>query len=413
MKTTVVLALDTRKPKTDGSCPVLLRIIHYRASAGIRTGIYIQEKDWDEQKRCIKPSYRGTQSVSRLNNSLQKKKSEVIDAITKLDDKKLLDSYTVYQLKDLLEKKPENASFITYTESLIADLIEANRIGNARCYKSALAALKTFCKGRDFTFHQINHDFLVRFEIQHLKKGKSYNGLSAYLRAVRAIFNQAIKAGMVDKELYPFDSYEIKTTKTRKRAISLEAIKGIEQLAFAPDHPLYHSRNYFLASFYLRGMSFADLAELKVSNIISSRIYYQRKKTDKPYNVMITDELQQILSIYLPGKEKDAYIFPIVKRSAPQEKYNDIEWARRRFNKKLKKIADKCGIEENLTSYVSRHSFATRAKNLGIPIASISDMLGHENVKTTQVYLDTLPSDQLDAFHAQVLKEPEPVPSET
>jgi len=406
MKTTVVLALDTRKPKVDGSCPVLLRIVHYRAAAGIRTGIYIQEKDWDPKERRIKPSYRGTQSVSRLNNFLQKKKSEVVDAITKLDEQKTLDTFTVYQLKDLLEKKPENTSFFTYTESLIKDLQEANRIGNARCYKSALGAVKNFCNGRDITFHQINHAFLTRFEIAHLKKGKSYNGLSAYLRAVRAIFNQAITAGIADKELYPFDSYEIKSTKTRKRAISLEAIMRIEQLALTSDSPLYHSRHYFLASFYLRGMSFADLAELKVSDMIEGRIYYQRKKTDKPYNVKITDEIQRILDVYLPGKEKEDYIFPIVKRTTPLEKYKDIQWARKRFNKKLKKIADKCDIEENLTSYVSRHSFATRAKNLGIPIASISDMLGHENVKTTQVYLDTLPSDQLDDFHAQVIKEP-------
>jgi site-specific recombinase XerD len=84
--------------------------------------------------------------------------------------------------------------------------------------------------------------------------------------------------------------------------------------------------------------------------------------------------------------------------------YKDIEWSRKRYSKKLKLLAALCGIEENLTSYISRHSFATKAKNLGVPIATISDMLGHKNVKTTEVYLDTLPSDILDEFHELIIK---------
>jgi site-specific recombinase XerD len=70
----------------------------------------------------------------------------------------------------------------------------------------------------------------------------------------------------------------------------------------------------------------------------------------------------------------------------------------------LKKIATLCEISENLTSYVSRHSFATRAKNLGVPIATISDMLGHADTKTTEIYLDSLQSDLMDEFHEKVIK---------
>jgi integrase/recombinase XerD len=404
MKTFIVLALDTRRAKADGTYPILLRIIHHEKPSAITTGIYIKETDWDKKGRCIKPSYKGTQSVARLNNMLQKKKSDAIDIITKLEEKKTLDSYTVLQLKEMIEKKPETQSFFKYAEAAIAEMKEANRLGNARAYQSALDAFKVFRTQRDLSFYELNLDFLMRFETAHLKKGKSYNGLSAYLRAIRAIYNRAIKAGIVDRELYPFANYEIKSVKTRKRAISLEAIQRIEKCELAPDHPLYHARNYFLASFYFRGISFADLAELKVSDMIDGRIHYQRKKTDKPYNIKITERAQVILNIYLAGKKKEDFIFPIIRRETIADQYKDIQWARKRFNKKLKKLADKCDIEENLTSYVSRHSFATRAKNLGIPIASISDMLGHENIKTTEVYLDSLPSDILDEMHEKVLQ---------
>ena len=151
-------------------------------------------------------------------------------------------------------------------------------------------------------------------------------------------------------------------------------------------------------------MSFADLAHLKVGDIIDGRVNYQRRKTDKPYSIKIIEEVQQILNLYIKDNPKEAFIFPIIDRTTPQEQYKDIEWARKRFNKKLKDIAELCSIDENLTSYVSRHSFATRAKNLGIPIANISDMLGHGDIKTTEIYLDSLPTDLLDEDHEKVVR---------
>lgn len=405
MKTHVVLALDNRRSKEDGTNSVLLRIIHYRLAAQITTGVYVKQTDWDPKARVILPSHKGTESVARLNNFLQKKKSAANDVITKLEEAKKLDTLSVHELKELIEKKPQKESFFSFTQSHIKDLLEANRIGNARAYSSTLGVLKTYCNGKDLTFHELNTDFLKKFEIAHLKKGNSLNGLSVYFRTIRSIFNIAIKAGHVDKELYPFSNYSIKSVKTRKRAISLDAISRIEKVKLSEKHPLYHTRNYFMASFYLLGMSFSDLAQLKVSDIIEGRVYYQRKKTDKPYNIKVTPEIKKIFDIYSLGKKNDDYIFPIIKRSTLMEEYKDIQWARKRFNKKLKKLATLCKISENLTSYVSRHSFATRAKNLGIPIASISDMLGHENIKTTQVYLDALPSDMQDDYHAQIIKK--------
>jgi integrase len=335
---------------------------------------------------------------------LQKKRTEALDLINKLDEKKTLDGYSAQQLKEMLDRKTHNDSFFKFAEEQVEEMNEANRIGNGRSFKSAIAALRNFTNGKDVSFTQLNYTFLTKFETAHFSKGNSQNGLGAYMRAIRAIYNKAIKLGLVERDLYPFANYSIKTAKTRKRAISIESIKKIRDLALEPSDPLYHSSNYFLLSFFMRGMPFADLAQLRLSNIKDGRIFYQRQKTDKPYNIKLTAEIQELLAQYLEGKKKEDRIFPIINREGIEGAYKDVEWARRRYNKKLKLIAEKCGIEENLTSYVSRHSFATRAKNLGVPIATISDMLGHENVKTTEVYLDTLPSDILDDFHEQIIK---------
>lgn len=405
MNTTLVYTLDCRKisKKPDGTYPILMRIIQGNKTSQLSVKLYLHKKDWDEKKRIIKSSYQGTESVARLNNYLQKKKSEAMDILTKLDETKQLQSLTPVQIKELIQKKPDTTSFFKYTEKLIDELKKANKIGNARSYSFVLSMLKKYCNEKDLQFSELNYKFLVQFETHHYEKGNKTNSLSMYMRTIRAVFNRAIKDGLVERELYPFTKYQIKSKKTQKRAISVSAISSVEGLVFEPTHILYNTHNYFLFCFYMRGLPFADMAHLKLSNIIDGRIKYDRQKTDKPYNVKITDNAQRILKKYITGKQKDDFIFPIIKRETPEEQYKDIEWARSRYNKKLKDIAKLCKIEENLTSYVGRHSFATIAKGLKIPIANISDMLGHESIKTTEIYLDSLPSDIMDSYHEQIV----------
>jgi site-specific recombinase XerD len=404
MNTNVVLALDTRRKKQDGTYSLILRIVHHRESTQITLGVSLAEKDWDDKRRVVKPSYKGTESVTRLNNRIQKKKSDALDIIGKLDEQNTLDSFTVIQLKELIEKKSSSKSFFSLGEEMMEEMLKANRIGNARSFKSSLGVLNKFCNNKDLTFQQFNYDLLVKFETAHLAKGNSLNGLAAYMRTYRAIYNEAIKKKLVDKELYPFTDYTIKTVKTRKRAIRMDVLKRIVDLKLEPKHPLYHSRNYFLISFYMRGMPFADLAELKMSDLVDGRIYYDRQKTGKPYDIKITPEIKKMLALYTKGKSKTDHIFPIIKRKELEDQYKDVMWARKRYNKKLKKIAELCKIDQNLTSYVSRHSFATQAKNLGIGVAAISDLMGHGDIKTTEIYLDSLPNDLLDKFHEQIIK---------
>lgn len=405
MKTNVLIVLDTRVKKADGTFPLILRIVHNRKSSQIPLGISLHPKDWDEEQHLIKSSFKGTESVARLNNQILKKKVEAMDVISKLDEKKVIHAMTVTQIKELIDRKPAiTNSVFTYTQKLIDEMIASGRIGNARSYKSTLTALKTFRKEKDFSFIELNYAFLQKLEADHLAKGNSLNGLAVRMRTIKAIYNRAIKDGIVDKELYPFVNYQIKTKKTRKRAISVSAISKVEGLVFESGHPLYHAHNYFLFCFYMMGLPFADMAHLKISNLIGGRLVYNRQKTDKGYNIKVPAKAQKILDKYISGKTKDEFIFPIIYRKTPQEQYKDVEWARARYNKKLKKIALLCDIEESLTSYIGRHSFASIARNLGIPIANISDMLGHSSIKTTEIYLDSLPTEIMDMEHEKILK---------
>lgn len=380
-----------------------MRLGHNRTTTAIPLGYHIPEKDWDEKNRLVKNSYKGVGSVTRLNNAIQKKKSDAMDIILKLDESGVLASLSVTALKDKVYKGDSKNSIFQFADDLIDELKKAHRIGTARGYKDVMGVLKKYCKEKDLSFQNLNYDFLTKFETHHYSKGNSANGLAVYMRTIRAIFNKAVKAGLVEKELYPFNDYKIKTTPTEKRALDWEFIKKIIEQDIKLGHGCFNARNYFVASYMMYGMNYTDMAFLKKSDISDGRIKYRRKKTSKLYDIKITANLETILSFYINRNPESEYVFPILKRDTPLLQYRDIEWARKRYNKKLKDLAAMCGIEGNLTSYVSRHSFATQAMLQQVPLNAISAMLGHSSLKTTQVYLKSLPNNVLDDYNELIL----------
>jgi integrase len=208
--------------------------------------------------------------------------------------------------------------------------------------------------------------------------------------------------GIVQESFYPFgrNKYNIPTGPSRKRAITKNDIIKIEKLELQEGSYLWHARNY-LFSFYTMGMNWSDMAHLKMKNIINGRIEYIRlktkRKTAKAFTIKINPKIQEILSHYTKGKEKDDFILPIIKRTNnPFIIREDIKNRLRRYNKNLERIGNLCGIEQKLTSYVSRHSWATIAKKSGIDIGIISDALGHQDTLVTRIYFDSYGSDEID-----------------
>lgn len=403
MNTNIVVSLDTRRKKKDGTYPVILRLGHNEKTTSIPIGISIEEKDWDEKKRQIKKSYAGVNSVSRLNNLIQKSKADAMDIILKLQETDILQTLSIISLKERIVQKDAKDSFFEFANQCIADLLKENRVGTARSYKGLVSVLKEFNKGKDLQFREITYEFLSKFEVNHKSKGNGKNGLAVYLRTIRAIYNKAIKLGLVEKEIYPFDDFKIKTSPTEKRALDLEFIKKIIELEIPTTHICFHARNYFLASYMMYGMNFADMAYLEKISIEHGRIKYRRRKTGKLYDIKITPSLEKILYYYVKQNADSKFVFPVIKRENATLREKDIQWARKRYNKKLKTLATLCGIDSNLTSYVSRHSFATQAMLLDIPLTAISSMLGHSSIKTTEIYLKGLPVNILDDYNERLV----------
>mgnify|MGYP004450780257 FL=1 len=169
MATYIKLSLDTRRKDTK-TFPLIFRLSHNQKSTSISTGHKLAASEWDDKRQKIRPAYKGTESPSRLNNLLQKKMARMVDILTKLEEADKLKYMSVTEVRSHITRNTKKVTFYQFAEKQIVDLIKANRIGNARAYKHALKAVKNFRKNKDFTFDELNLDFLNRFEKHHLAK---------------------------------------------------------------------------------------------------------------------------------------------------------------------------------------------------------------------------------------------------
>ena len=157
----------------------------------------------------------------------------------------------------------------------------------------------------------------------------------------------------------------------------------------------------FLMSFYLRGMSFIDMAYLRKTDLRNGYVVYRRRKTGQQLTIEWTKEMQMILDKY--PENESCYLLPVIRKTVANERntYRNVGY---NINRNLKKIAAMAGIAVPLTLYVARHSWASAAKAKGIPVSVISEGMGHDSEATTQIYLASLDTSVVDRANSIILK---------
>lgn len=188
--------------------------------------------------------------------------------------------------------------------------------------------------------------------------------------------------------------------KTRKRALYDEDLRRIRILDLRSQPELEFARDIFIFLFFCRGMSFIDAAFLRKTDIKSGNIVYRRRKTGQRLEIKVINQIANIINHY--SDPKSPYLLPIIKHPGRNER-RQYETALRRVNNALKTIGLMIGLSIPLTTYVSRHSWASIAKKKNVPIAVISDALGHESVATTQIYLDSIDTAAIDRANEIVI----------
>jgi transposase len=318
-------------------------------------------------------------------------------------ERRLEDSGADYSVDDLVEefnRYADRYSLFNFMEGIIARLKQNGRDRTSETYKSTLNSFRKFRKEEDIMLDEIDSKLMEAYEGWLKSRGATRNTVSFYLRVLRAVYNRAVEYEVVTNRS-PFRHVYTGVDKTVKRALPMKVIRRINGLELWRTPALDYARDMFMMSFCLRGMSFVDMAYLRKSDLHNGYVVYRRRKTGQKLIIQWTKEMQLILDKY-PENESD-YLLPIIRSSGVNERciYRNVSY---NINHSLKKVAEMAGVPIPLTLYVARHSWASAARQQGIPLSVISEGMGHENETTTRIYLASLDSTAIDNANSLILK---------
>ena len=324
----------------------------------------------------------------------------------------------------MARNKKTSESLFQFMNLLIALLLKNGQLRTMQHYKTTLNSYMRFRNNKDITFKEIDAEELQSYEA-YLKNVARVcaNTSSFYLRILRATYNKAVEKGLISTpQQSPFKNVYTGIAKTKKRAIPTAAVSSIKHLNTINDANGANklsskqelARDAFLMSFYLRGISFIDLAHLRKSDLKDGFITYTRSKTGQRLSIRWEKDMQDIVDKYQAETASSPYLFPFLANSDTQRKnkttpnnrqdelrlYHNAE---SRITYHLKKLGAKIGIQGKLTLYVARHSWATAARDHNISLSVVSEALGHNSEVTTQIYLRSIQSSEVDDANAKIL----------
>ena len=274
------------------------------------------------------------------------------------------------------------------------------RVRSAETYRSALNSFMRFRNGADLAFCALDAELIESYEAWMLKGGLARNTTSFYMRILRTNYRLAVEQGLTH-DRHPFRRVYCGMDKTVKRSVTLGVIRKIRQLDLARKPKLDYARDMFIFSFSTRGMSFVDMAYLKKTDLRGGYLTYRRKKTGQLLTMEWTRQMQGILDKYAPSATP--YLLPIVTREGGERRQYQNQM--RKVNRRLKDIARLAGLALPLSMYYARHSWATIARGKNVPLAVISEGLGHDSEATTQIYLDSIKSAEVDKANRMILDD--------
>lgn len=358
-------------------------------------GVSINPKFWDIKKNKLKSNCPNKEIIQKIIND---KLTELQNRILELSAERK--EFTATTILNGEKRKLQLATVDDFYQELIAQFTIDGKCGNRLIYKGSYNSLYTFTKGKlDIPFSEIDVDWLKRYEKWLRSKNNKDTTISLLFRTLRSTYNKAIKVKCARKSDYPFDEYKINKfdTRTQKRAISKTDVLKFMQDVESNQPYAQLSKDVFVFSYFCGGINFTDIAQLTTLNIVEGRLHYVRQKTGKQVKIGIPYEAMAIIKKY--ESESQGYLFPILDKKihkTPMQKQNRIHKILAKVNKNLKMLSEQLGVNGNITTYVARHSFASVLKKSGVNIALISEALGHSDLGTTQIYLDSFDNEQMD-----------------
>ncbi len=296
----------------------------------------------------------------------------------------------------------------SYAEMLATRLDADHKHRTAQAYRAAVARLRSFMDGRNITLDQMSASLMTDFQNSLKAEGCGMNTVSFYMRMLRAVYNKGVAEGRTPRRAENiFGNVYTGIATTRKLALTADDLTRISALdptdpenagrrkfKEMPEH-LAPAVAMFLFCYHARGMCFVDMAHLKKSDVQDDTIVYYRHKTGQRIELSMLPVMRRIIEWFAAPTTGSEYVFPVLNDPS-RDISLQYESGLRLQNKRLKGVAVFCRIKTRFSSHSARHSWATVAKGAGLPLAVISEGLGHSNQKTTEIYLASLERSVMD-----------------
>mgnify|MGYP001371430559 CR=1 FL=1 len=387
---------------TDKKGTLYYQIIHERKIRQIKTGYQIYPCEWEPATDAIRDLSTGAsrkEEVLLIRDKVnwEMDRLQAIIHLLKAKKKPFNIDYIIVQFKQSIR---QNMTVFEYIRVLASRLKHLKRWRCSENYKTTLNSFMRFRNNKDLSFEHINRTLIEDYEAYLKSSGIKRNTSSFYMRNLRSIYNQAVEQGLTSQK-EPFKRVYTGIDKTMKRAITLGSIKRIKELRLPRYASIDFTRDMFLLSFYMRGMSFIDMAYLRKKDLHNNIITYSRKKTGQQLTIQWEKPMQDILEKY--DINPTQYLLPIIKKEDGTERQQYLR-KMATINRELKKIGKITHIPIPLSMYVSRHSWASIARKENISLSVISEGMGHNSEVTTQIYLASIQTSAIDNANKKILK---------
>lgn len=421
---TIAIVLKTKKPLANNEFAVALRVTHGKTSRFYNfSSLYLND---EYHFRCTKEDWinasiednglgrfrKTVTNYKELNQYLEEKLAFAREILKSYDDNDTDFDFQKFEIelrkgRVKPSKQKQTVSLQGFYTSILSQLDQQNKIGLYSIFYETQSMLKKFRPTALIT--DVNIDFLERFEdyMRYERKNKDTT-ISVKIRNLQRLLNIAIEEGLFKRDNYPFGEKKYSVNrrlnhKTKKRSVPINVMSKIKNLELEKGSALDLARDIFMFSFYTRGMNFIDIIGLTKNSIIDNEIYYIRSKTKQPFYIPINEYISAIIKKY--GVNGD-YLFPIYNDKIHvtlKQKYTRKKTALKKVNADLKEIAKLIGEPNiNLTTYVSRHSYATNLKHAGVATSYISEALGHQTEEQTRTYLDEFEKGVISEFEKKI-----------
>ena len=383
MKSTfkVLFYLKKDKISKDGKVPVMGRITVNGTQAGFSCKLNIDPALWDEKTNYLK-SQRNTLS-REIHQMLENIKAQITKHYQSISDR---DAYvTANKVKNAYHGFGDRYKTLIAAFDYHADSIKA-RIGRDRAQRTydrlmeerrCLMRYLVLKKLEDVTLKELDVTFIERYYAWMLSDGHC-GKTTAFKRTqtLKCVLYVAVEQGWIDR--HPFLAFKCAPDYKPRMFLSDEEIQRLMNIELR-----YHRqravRDMFIFCCFT-GLAYIDLKNLTYDHIVTTPtgeqyIYNRRQKTGTPYHIMLLPIAQELIERYrgYPGKIDETRVFPVKDR--------------RSMCTTMKRIAQKCGITKNLSTHIGRHTFGTTVTlEKGVPIETVSEMLGHKQITTTQIY---------------------------